>query len=113
MIEEYHFGSITINGKTYNDDVEVRWTAEVLDWSFRERHMIDLEEVKRAADQNPDTIVIGTGESGGAQVTDAAQEEIKSRDIDLIIDITRSSIRIFNQLIEEKKKVIGLFHLTC
>ena len=30
MIKEYHFGSITIDGKDYNYDAEVRWTGEVL-----------------------------------------------------------------------------------
>jgi len=120
MIEEYHFGSITIDGKIYNHDVEVRWTGEVLPWDFRERHVIDVEEVKRAIEQNPDTIIIGTGESGLAKVTERAKEEIKSKGIELIIDITEQATKTFNIIKEEsveeegkQRKVIGLFHLTC
>jgi len=30
MIEEYKFGSITIDKKTYHQDVEVYWSGEVL-----------------------------------------------------------------------------------
>jgi hypothetical protein len=134
MIEEYHFGSITIDGKTYNHDVEVRWTGEVLKWWRRESHLIDVEDVKRAIEQSPDTIIIGTGESGVARVTEEAKKEIKSRGIELIIDMTEQATKTFNIICErskdynpptasshlrwdpeegEQNKVIGLFHLTC
>ncbi|GAH97601.1 unnamed protein product, partial [marine sediment metagenome] len=53
-IEEYKFGSITINGKTYEYDVEVRWTGEVLKWWRGESHVVDVEDVKRAIEQNPE-----------------------------------------------------------
>lgn len=120
MIEEYHFGSITIDGKTYTHDVEVRWTDEVLDWWRRESHLIDVEAVKRAVEQNPETIVIGTGEAGVARVTEEAQEFIQEKGIKLIVDRTEQATRTFNIRKEESQeeegkpeKVIGLFHLTC
>ena len=46
MIGEYHFGSIAIDGKTYEYDVEVRWTGEVLEWWRGESHVIDIDDVK-------------------------------------------------------------------
>lgn len=120
MIEEYHFGSITINRKTYTHDVEVRWTDEVLDWWRRESHLIDVEAVRRAVEQNPETIVIGTGEAGVARVTEEAQEFIQEKGIKLIVDRTEQATRTFNIRKEEseeeegkQEKVIGLFHLTC
>jgi len=120
MIEEYHFGSITIDGKTYNHDVEVRWSGEVLSWWRKESHVIDIDDIKRAVEQNPDVIIIGTGESGIAEVTEEAKKEIKSKGIELIIDLTEEAVKTFNIIKEEsekeegkQKKVIGLFHLTC
>ncbi len=120
MIEEYHFGSITIDGKIYTYDVEVRWTGEVLKWWRAESHIIDIEDVKRAVEQNPETIIIGTGESGVARVTEEAQKFIKAKGIELIIDLTEQAVKTFNIRREEsekeegkQEKVIGLFHLTC
>lgn len=121
MIEEYNFGYIIIDGKRYDDDsVEVRWTNEVLPWLFRERHLINVEEVKGAADQNPETIVIGTGKSGLAHVTKEAQNYIQEKGIELIIDRTEEAVRTFNVINEDsleeegrQRRVIGLFHLTC
>jgi len=120
MIEEYKFGFIRINGKDYDYDVEVRWSDEVLPFIMKERHKIDVEEVEKAVDQKPDTIIIGTGESGLAEVTEKAREEIIRKGIKLIIDKTEEAVKTFNVLKEEseeeegiKEKVIGLFHLTC
>lgn len=135
MIEEYRFGSITIDGKTYNHDVEVRWTPkdlapdagtgptgqalEVLKWWRKESHIIDAGDITRAVNQNPDMIIIGTGESGIAKVTEGAKNEIRSRGIELIIDLTDQAIKTFNIRKGEsggeqkKEKIIGLFHLTC
>lgn len=113
MIERYYFGSIIINGKTYTDDIEIRWSGAVLSWSKPESHHIDVASVQRAIEQNPEIIVIATGESGIARVTEQAQQEIKTKGIELIIEPTGQAVEIFNQLAQKQKKAIGLFHLTC
>src|SRR3989344_6605987 len=130
MIEEYHYGSITINGKTFNYDVEVRWTpkeslrdptgqaGKVLKWWKGESHIIDVADVTRAIEQSPDVIVIGISEVGKARVTEPAKKEIRSRGIELMIDLTGEATKTFNIINEEsqeeegeQRRVIGLFHL--
>lgn len=120
MIKEYKFGLIRIDGKTYNNDVEVRWADEVLDWLRNNSHIIDVEDVRRAIEQNPEVLVIGTGYSGMAEVTAEAQDFIQNKNIKLIIDRTNEAVKTFNVINEEseeeegvKTRVIGLFHLTC
>lgn len=120
MIKEYHFGSITIDGKDYNYDAEVRWTGEVLPWQRKESHIIDVEDVKGTVEQNPDTIIIGTGESGVAMITQEAKTFILEKGIKLIVDKTGEAVKTFNIINEESKeeegeqnRIIGLFHLTC
>ncbi len=120
MIEEYSFGFIKINGEDFHNDVEVRWTNEVLPLVFQERHVIGIAEVKRAIAQKPNIIVIGTGESGLAEITPEAQGEIEKNGIKLIIDKTEDAVKTFNVLKEDseeeegkQERVIGLFHLTC
>jgi len=120
MIDEYKFGSIIINGETYTYDIEVRWNDEVLPWRRKESHLIDVEDVKRALEQSPDTVVLGTGEAGVAKVTEDCQKFVKERGIELIIDKTAEAVRTFNVIYQDsleeegaQRKVIGLFHLTC
>jgi len=120
MIEKYEFRLITINGKTYEYDVEVRWTGEVLLWRRQNHHVVDVEDVKSAVEQNPDTIVVGTGSAGMTKVTKNAQKFIQEKGIKLIIDKSEEATKTFNIIQEESEeeegkqnKAIGLFHLTC
>ncbi|MBU3934391.1 hypothetical protein KKC00_00235 [Patescibacteria group bacterium] len=119
MIEEYNLGYIVIDGERYGHDVEVRWTNEVLPWPLKEQHLIDTGEISRAVGQNPEIIVIGTGKSGLAKVGKEAQDFIKEKGIELIIDRTEEAIKTFNVIneasLEEEgiqKRVIGFFCLA-
>ncbi len=132
MIEEYRFGFIKVSGKTYTHDVEVRWlpedllgsdsassALEVLPWWREESHLVDSIDIQRALTQRPNILIIGTGMYGMVKITGKAQEEIRIRGIKLIIDRTEEAVKTFNVIkakLEEKgekKKIIGLFHLTC
>lgn len=131
MIDEYKFGSITIDGKEYKHDVEVRWTpyhaklatgqaGEVLRWWRLEGHSVAIDDIERALAENPEVIVIGTGAEGCMQVPQDVQEAIRLRGIELIIDRMEEAVKTFNIINEEsreeegrQKRVIGLFHLTC
>ncbi len=120
MIEEYRFGKIIINGEEYDYDVELDWEGKILKWTRGSSHIIDKEDIKRALEKEPEIIVIGTGESGVAQVTEGAKQACKEAGVKLLIDITEEAVKTFNVIYEEsleedgeQAKVIGLFHLTC
>lgn len=118
MIDSYKFGEININGETYENDVEVRWDGEVLEWWRNEGHVFAVDDLKRALKQDPEAIVLGTGANGKAKVPKETRSFIKEKDIKLIIDKTKPAIKSFELLAEERnekapEKVIGLFHLTC
>jgi len=121
MISDYKFGEIIINGKTYNHDVEVRSSGEVLDWWREEGHIFALADLARALEQKPGIVILGTGVYGEAQVNKDVEDELKKRNIELIIEKTSQAVEIFNQKVaknnqlngEAGQKIIGLFHLTC
>lgn len=118
MIEEYKLGHIIVDGRDYENDVEVRWNGEVLDWDRDEDYVIGPADIIRAIEQNPEVIVIGTGEAGMCEVTEEARKAVEERGIKLIIDKTEQATRTFNIRKEESEeeegrieKVIGLFSL--
>lgn len=111
FIDDYHFGSITIDGKTYQHDVEVHKDGQILAWQRKESHLVDEEDIQRALAEKPEMIIIGTGEAGVAQVSPEVQELVAEKGIKLVIEKTNEAIRAFNTV--KQTKVIGLFHLTC
>jgi hypothetical protein len=119
MIEEYKFGQITIDGQTYDRDIQTDWNGEVSDWCRQEDHTIVVDDVRPAVDKNPESIVIGTGHEGMAKIAEEAKIFIQEKGIELLIDRTEEAVRTFNILKEEsfeeegrQEKVVGLFHLT-
>lgn len=112
MIEEYHFGSIKIDGETYNHDVQIGLDNEVKLWWRNQSHQIEKRDIEEVLSQNPEVIVIGTGEMGVAKISEEAQQETKAKSIELIIEPTSEAVKSFNSL-KKEKKVAGLFHLTC
>lgn len=120
MIEEYKFGRILIDGKQYQEDVEIRWTGEVLPWLKEESHLIGLEDVARAVAAGPEIVVIGTGESGQAEVLQEVRDYLQKQGVRLVVDLTEQATKTFNIINEEsleedgrQARVVGLFHLTC
>ena len=100
--------------------MEVDWEGEVLRWVRESSHIIDAKDIERALEKEPEIIVIGTGESGVAQVTDGAKQAAKEAGVKILIDITEEAVKTFNVICEEsleeegeQAEVIGLFHLTC
>ncbi len=113
MIEGYQFGEIKINGKVYQNDVLVSWRNEVLAWWRKEGHRVFLEDLEEALKRKPEMIIIGTGAYNMMEVSETLKQFLIQSKIEVIVAPTSSAIKIFKEKLNEGKKVIGLFHLTC
>lgn len=115
MIQEYKFGSITIDGKNYCHDVEIRWTGEVLPWQRKESHLIEPADLERGLKENPEMIILGTGANGRLKVPEAIPQLLEEKGIKLVINLTEEAVKTFNLLDcqKEKPRIIAFLHLTC
>jgi hypothetical protein len=73
MIDNYSFGSITIDGRTYDADVLVY--PERIDnrWWRKEGHRLQLADLQGVLETNPSALVVGTGYFGRMYVDPAAR----------------------------------------
>jgi hypothetical protein len=113
MIENYEFGSITINGKEYTSDVVVVPDKVMDDWWREEGHEIAPIDIEEVVDKGYRIMVIGTGMSSEVKVLSKTKELIESKGIELIVKNTAEAIKIYNKFEEQGADVVGLFHLTC
>ena len=109
-INSFRFGSLTINNKTYDNDMTVHWDGELIpresDHNFSKGELIDLLL------KGPDTIVIGTGTAGCVKIAKEAENFAKNKNVELIAKKTPEAIEEFNKL-SKSKKVIAVIHVTC
>lgn len=113
MIDNYQFGSIEINGKTYNNDVIIHGEEFLNDhWWRKEGHNIEIDDLKDLPEKF-EVLVIGNGASGVCNVPDETIEYVKNKGVEVIIQMTGEAVGTYNRLLSEGKDVVGAFHLTC
>lgn len=109
-INSFTFGSITIDGQTYDYDVYIFPSGKVEE---REHgHTFSKEQVEHVLEENPAAVVIGKGTSGMASLSDDSRALLKEKGIEIIEDDTPNIKDKFNE-ISETKRVAAIIHVTC
>ena len=112
--EKFSFGSIRIDGTTYNHDVvidrgEVRRRKKKPSKEFRDAFGHTPLSLKEAIPWKCRRLVIGTG-SGALPVMDEVKGEAKRRKIKLVILPTKEAIQ---ELTKEDATTNAILHITC
>jgi hypothetical protein len=112
-IEKYAFGSMRVGGKTYYSDIVVTSNA-VTQWWREESHLVQAADIAAILEEKPAVIVLGTGYSGGMQVSTEAARLCEEKGVELIVGRTAVVLDQYNKIVlEGKKAVAAAFHLTC
>ncbi len=116
-IDGTEFGSITIDGKTYDHDVIVNLSGDVAKRKkklskryYGTSHIISTDEAKFVFERGCEELVLGTGQSDKVKLSKEAAEYLDKKGCRVIAQPTPAAIRAFNK---SKKEKIGLFHVTC
>lgn len=116
-ISDTRFGTITIDGETYEHDVVVRMSGEVVKRKkklskkiYGTSHTISEDEIRFVIEKGCKRLVIGTGQSGLAHLSPEAAAYLEAKGCEVTQQPTPKAIQAFNAA---KKGAIGLFHVTC
>ena len=116
-IDSTVFGAITIDGKTYEHDVVVRLSGEVVKRKkklskrlYGTSHVVSEDEVKFVFEKGCDQVVIGSGQMGNVQLSPEAEAYFERKGCEVLLKPTPEAIRMYNR---SPAKRIGLFHVTC
>jgi len=112
-IDEYAFGRMVVDGKTYRKDLILVPEGVREDWWRDEGHSLveaDLADVFQA---KPEVLVIGTGAEGVMGVPPAVRRALKQAGIQAIIERTGEAVERYNALVAGGTRIAGAFHLTC
>jgi hypothetical protein len=116
-IDGTKFGSITIDGNSYDHDVVIRLSGQVKKRKKRlskeqygTSHIISKAEAKAVFEKGCDEIVIGAGQEGNVHLSPEAKDYFEKKRCHVVLQPTPAAIRSFNQSRAHK---IGLMHVTC
>lgn len=112
-IDNFSFGSLVINGKTYTDDLIILPSGEIRKpWWRKHGHQVKMDDLQELIDSSPEIIVIGTGVNGMVIPDKNLQEDLSKLAIEFIAEPNQEAIKVFNRL-DPGKRTGGGFHLTC
>ena len=112
-IDSCSFGTLVINGKPYTDDLIIHPDGKILTpWRRKRGHQLLMDDLRELIDSSPEFIVAGTGVSGGVIPERNLKDDLLKLAIDFIAAPNEKAIRVFNELVQEKRVGAG-FHLTC
>jgi hypothetical protein len=117
-IDELIFGSIVVAGKKYRRDILI-----FTDGTVRKReggflmfgsHEIKQRELEDLSRGQPETIVVGTGTDSAAHVAPEAGSWAKGKNLSLLlVQLSYDAVAKVSELVEQKKRVAALIHITC
>jgi hypothetical protein len=112
MIENYRFGSITIDGKKYDSDVIIYPDRVDSSWWRKEGHRLCVEDLLEALAAKPVVLIVGKGAYGCMSVPPDTQKHVELLGIELVATNTKDACDTHNQL-SETERVVTCLHLTC
>lgn len=113
MITAFSFGRMVIDGVTYTNDVKILQNKVVPDWWRKRGHSVDVDDVHDILIYRPDVLIIGQGDPGLMTTSSALRKVLEQKSIELIEEKTPRAIQIFNQMLEEGKRIAAGFHVAC
>lgn len=116
-VDSFSFGSIKVDGKEYRRDLFLLPDGKVRQrksgfWIFGS-HSIKKEEVEELSKAGAEVMVVGIGTNSMAKVSKDAENYIEKAKVELLVLPSREAVTKYNELVERKKKVGALIHITC
>jgi hypothetical protein len=116
-IDKTKFGSITIAGEKYENDIIIRLNGKVEKRKkklskqvYGTSHVVSLAEAEYVYEDGAARIVIGAGQSGMLKLSDEAFDYFTKKKCTVELFPTPEASRYWN---EAAAPAIGLFHITC
>src|SRR5213079_711245 len=116
-IERTTFGTITIDGKTYEHDVIIRLSGEVARRKkklskkyYGTSHVLSKDEAKFIYEDGCEQLILGSGQMGNVHLSPEAETYFAKKGCTVLLQPTPKAIHTFNN---SHAKKIGLFHITC
>jgi hypothetical protein len=112
-IQHYCFGSLTVGGEVFKNDVIVFPDRVCSNWVREAGHVLSVEDLDEVCAFQPEVLIVGTGAYGSLRVPPRVKNKLEGEHIDVIDVPTEQACHVFNKFAEQGKRAVGAFHLTC
>ena len=116
-IDRTEFGSITVDGRTFEHDIVIRLSREIKKRKkklssalYGTSHIISLEEARHVYEPGAERLLVGAGQYGLVSLSPEAAAYFDEQGCQVDLLPMQEAIEAWN---EAGGAVLGLFHVTC
>ena len=116
-IDGTSFGSITVDGKTFKNDIIIRIDGQVLKRNknlskaiYGTSHIISLDEAQDLWEEGAENLIIGAGVFGKCRTSEDADSFFEQKGCKVVYHRNPKAVKAWNMAGDT---TIGLFHITC
>jgi hypothetical protein len=113
MIDTYHFGSLTVDGRQYSSDLIILPDRIIDSWWRKSGHCLHPDDLPEVVQARPTTLVIGTGTFGVMQVPPETIAFLNEKGIVPAVFKTDTACQEYNKRKKAGEAVAAALHLTC
>lgn len=112
LITSYSFGKIIIDGNRYCKDIKIVNSSVNSSWWRKEGHKLLLSDIPELQEFIPGVLLIGMGYFGLMKISNEVKDYCDKNGVEIFASDSKRVVERFNE-IEDKSKIIAVYHLTC
>jgi polyphosphate kinase 2 (PPK2 family) len=112
MIDQFEFGAIEIDGKTYKSDVLILPNGSVKTWKHKDEHAMQIKDLKGIIKAKTEVLVIGLGTIGNVVLEAEVEQKLKEEAVEVLAFKTDKACETYNA-IRGQRKVAAILHVDC
>ena len=114
-IEDTSFGTITMDGKTYEHDMVVRLSGEIVKRKkklskkyYGTSHILSKDEAKFVFEKGCEQLIVGSGQMGKVRLSPEAEDYFAKKNCKVLLQPTPDAVHVFNRSREKAQSFVPL-----
>ena len=112
MIDQFEFGTIVIDGQSYESDVIIFPDGAVEQWQHKDEHVLRPRDVDKIISAKPEVVIIGLGTVGNLRVRPRVEKRFQEAGIEVMAYRTNKACETYKEL-RGQRRVAAILHITC
>jgi hypothetical protein len=112
MIDRFEFGTIVIDGQTYESDVIIFPDGAVEQWQRKSEHALRLKDVNEIIKAKPEAVIFGLGTVGNLKMRSQVENRLQEAGIEVMAYRTSKAVETYKEL-RGQRSVAAMLHVTC
>ena|GEM_PF-475202 len=112
MIDRFEFGTIVIDGQSYESDMIIFPDGAVEQWQHKDEHILRPRDVDKIVKAEPEAVIIGLGTVGNLKMRPKTEKSFQEAGIEVMTYRTSKAVETYKEL-RGQRRLAAVMHVHC